>query len=421
MAKYKFWTIIIFAAAIWAAFFVFNSEKSAESDYKFKLGLDLSGGTHLVYKADTSELGSNDVDGAMNALRDVIERRVNLFGVSEPIVQVEQGGVFGDESEQRLIVELPGVTNVEDAVKQIGETPILDFQILDPETNEFYITGLTGRQLEKAVLQFDQNFQNKPIIGLSFNDEGAVLFSEITKNNIGKVLGVFLDGELIEAPYIREEITGGQAVITGDFSIDEAKAVVRNLNYGALPMPINLISTETIGATLGSEALNNGVNAAVIGMILVACFMVLYYRLPGLVSVIALGVYTLMMLVLFKVVPVTITAAGIAGLIISVGMAIDANIIIFERMREEFSERENQEEAIRKAFEHAWSAIRDGNLTTILGAIVLFWFGTSGVEGFALVLGLGTIVSMISAMIVSKTFMLSLPKMPKFLRSSGFK
>lgn len=422
MAKYRFWSILIIAAAVWAGFFVWNSEKAADSDRKFKLGLDLSGGTHLVYKADVSQIAPSDIEPAMSSLRDTIERRVNLFGVSEPLVQIEKGGTFGNSGEERLIVELPGVTDIDEAVKKIGETPILEFKLLKKEqvpTTEvsadvasalFQPTGLTGRQLKRADVRFDQNVQSKAIIGLSFNAEGDELFSKITRENQGDLLGIFLDGNLIEAPYIKEEINGGQAVITGDFTIDQAKQIVRDLNYGALPMPISLVSTETIGATLGDEALASGVRAAIYGLILVALFMLFWYRLPGLLANLSLTVYVVIMLVLFKVVPVTLTTAGIAGFIISIGMAIDANVIVFERMKEELKKGATLGVAVRSAFAHAWSAIRDGNLTSIFSAVILFWFGTASVEGFALVLGIGTLVSMFSAMIICKTFMLALAK-----------
>ncbi|MEK7642527.1 MAG: protein translocase subunit SecD [Patescibacteria group bacterium] len=406
LTKYRFWTILIIAASLWAIFVL--------KDSSFKLGLDLSGGTHLVYRADTLDVESNQIEDAMQSLRDTIERRVNLFGVAEPIVQVEKGGILGDSEERRLIVELPGITDIEEAVKKIGETPILEFKLLDKKTETFKQTNLSGRHLERAEIRFDSgSTSGKPIIGLNFNDEGDKLFAQITRENVGEVLGIFLDGTLIEAPFIREEITGGEAVITGDFTIDEAKRVVRDLNYGALPMPINLISSETIGPTLGTEALQSGIKAAVVGLSLVALFMIVWYRLPGFLATLALAVYVIIMLLLFKSVPITLTVAGIAGFIISIGMAIDANVIIFERMREVASSAtrrgggklEIDGGVVKEAFSHAWTAIRDGQLTTLFGAIVLFWFGTSSVEGFALVLGLGTIISVFSSMVISKIFM----------------
>lgn len=403
MAKYKFWSILIIGASVWAGFFVFDGTP-------FKLGLDLSGGTHLVYKADTSGVASSEIENAMTSLRDTIERRVNLFGVAEPIVQVEKGGTIEGEEEHRLIVELPGITDINEAVKRIGETPILEFKLLESEGGDFVPTGLSGSQLQRAEVRFDNNsIGSAPIVGLKFNSEGDALFAKITRDNVGKVLGIFLDGSLLQAPYIKEEISGGEAVITGDFTIDEAKQIVRDLNYGALPMPVELIGTETIGATLGGDALSSGVRAAIAGLVLVALFMLVWYRVPGLISVVALSVYVVVMLLLFKVVPVTLTAAGIAGFIISIGMAIDANIIIFERLKElKKSGRDSEEGIVKEAFSHAWTAIRDGQVTTLFGAIVLFWFGTSSVEGFALVLGLGTIVSVWSSMVVSKIFMYSI-------------
>ena len=440
MAKYRFWAIILIALAAVTAFFVWNSEKDPNSDRKFKFGLDISGGSHLVYKADISQIQASDVGEAMQSLKNTIERRVNLFGVSEPLVQVEEGGVFGESNEQRLIVELPGVANIDEAIKRIGETPILEFKLLkkgDVPTSEvlddtamtalFRSTNLTGRQLKRAELKFDQNLQNKPIIGLIFNEEGAKLFSDITKNNIGDVLGIFLDGNLIEAPFIREEITGGEAVITGDFKIDDAKRIVRDLNYGALPMPISLLSTQTIGASLGDEALQSGVRAAIFGLILVAIFMIFWYRLPGIIAMLGLSTYMIIMLALFKTIPVTLTLAGIAGFIISIGMAIDANVIIFERLKDDLKEGHTLDTSIKYAFSHAWGAIRDGNISTIISAIILFWFGTSSVEGFALVLGFGTAVSMFSALVVTRIFLSSAisfmgdSKLSKFLIGSGLK
>lgn len=426
MAKYRFWAIIIIAIAIVAGFFVWNSEKSGSSR-KFKLGLDLSGGTHLVYRADTSQIQSGDISSAMQSLKDTIERRINLFGVSEPIIQVEQGGVFGGNvAEQRLIVELPGVTDVNEAIKKIGETPILEFKLLskegqdkiktsDPNQNlastsgMFLETGLTGRMLQKASIQFDQNLGSKPIIGLKFNQEGADLFAKITKENVGGVLGIFLDGNLIEAPYIREEITGGQAVITGDFTPDAAKQIVRDLNYGALPMPISLISTETIGATLGDQAINASVKAGLLAFAVVAIFLIAWYRFQGFVAVVALAIYTVINLILFKLIPVTLTAAGIAGFILSIGMAVDANILIFERTKEELKRGKNKYDALKEGFHRAWSSIRDSNLSSIITAVILYYFASTPViKGFALVFLIGVLVSMFSAVTASRTILFAI-------------
>lgn len=430
MAKYRFWALIILATSVAAGFFVWNSEK-AGSVNKFKLGLDLSGGTHLVYKADTSQIPSGEVSDSMASLRDTIERRVNLFGVSEPIVQVEQGGLFGNEREQRLIVELPGVTDVEEAIKKIGETPSLEFKLLSKEgqatlnsltesntnidnataANMFLDTGLTGRMLDKATIQFDQNFGNKPIIGLKFNTEGAALFAKITRENSGGVLGIFLDGTLIQAPYIREEINGGEAVITGDFTPEEAKEVVRDLNYGALPMPISLISTETIGATLGNQAVKASVTAGFYAFIVVSIFLIAWYRFQGFVAVLALAIYTVANLVIFKLIPVTMTAAGIAGFILSIGMAVDANILIFERTREELKKGKNKQKALEEGFHRAWSSIRDSNLSSIITALILYYFASTPIiKGFALVFFIGVLVSMFSAVTASRTILFAISK-----------
>jgi protein-export membrane protein SecD len=428
MAKYRFWAIIIIAMAVVAGFFVWNSQNSPDSSRKFKLGLDLSGGTHLVYKADTSQIQSGDISSAMQSLRDVIERRINIFGVSEPIVQVEQGGVFGGAREQRLIVELPGVTNVSEAIKMIGETPVLEFKLLSKEGQDkikaggtsqdvfsapgvFLDTGLTGRMLQKASIQFDQNFANKPIIGLKFNQDGSKLFSKITKENVGDILGIFLDGNLIEAPYIREEITGGQAVITGDFTADQAKQVVRDLNYGALPMPISLLSTETIGATLGDMAVIASVKAGLYAFIVVALFLIAWYRFQGLVAALALIIYTIINLCLFKLIPVTLTAAGIAGFILSIGMAVDANILIFERTKEELKRGKNKYDALKEGFHRAWSSIRDSNLSSIITAVILYYFASTPViKGFALVFLIGVLVSMFSAVTASRTILFAISR-----------
>jgi len=336
-----------------------------------------------------------DVDNAMQSLRDVIERRVNIFGVSEPLVQVEQGGLSAQAGgEQRLIVELPGVTDVDEAVKQLGETPLLEFKLLtgdlstidvsdqqalaDLDINNFYTdTGLTGRFLKNARLQFGQGGQqglsSDPVVTLEFDSTGADLFEKITTEHVGEVLAVFLDGVPITQPVIQGPIIGGQAVITGDFTPEEARELARNLNFGALPVPIELIGTQTIGAALGKNILDRGLYAGAWGLGLVALFMIFWYRLPGLVSVVSLGIYMAAMLALFKLIPVTLTAAGIAGFILSLGMAVDANVLIFERLKEELTAGLDLNEAIKNGFSRAWLSIRDGNVTSIFTAIILFY------------------------------------------------
>jgi len=438
----------------WIAWVVYTPVIDPNTTHPFKLGLDLAGGSHLVYEADVSKIDPAEVPELMNVLRDVIERRVNIFGVSEPIVQVESSSFVTDEQIERLVVELPGVTDVGQAVAEIGRTPLLEFKLYDAEldaaqqatlssleslgesasgtvdignvlvngeavTDEppFTDTGLTGRYLESASLEFaggqGGQLSNEPLVSVRFTREGGDLFEAITRANVNNQLGIFLDGELLSAPNINEPIAGGTAVISGGFTPDEARELAQNLSFGALPVPIELQSTQTIGASLGEEVLQKGVRAGMIGFGLVILFMMLWYRLPGAIAGVALISYITVMLALFQYIPVTLTAAGLAGFILSLGMAVDANVLVFERMKEEYRAGSGSREAARVGFARAWSAIRDGNITSLLSAIILFWFGTSLVKGFALVFGLGVIVSMLSALLVTRTFLLTLPDVEK--------
>jgi preprotein translocase subunit SecD len=388
--------------------------------YPFKLGLDLNGGTHLVYKADISALAKSDVSASMEALRDTIEKRVNLFGVSEPLVQIEQGGVLGNtETEQKLIVELPGVTDIKEAVALIGKTPVLDFRILkqtdfskitatsSPEVTQklFIPTGITGRLVEHALVEFNQT-SHEPVVSLSFTSEGRDLFAKVTKENINNILAIFLDGQAISLPVVRQEISDGKAQISGNFTTDEARELVRDLNYGALPVPIELLSTQTVGASLGQDAVRGGVQAGIWSFIVIALFLIIWYRLPGLLAVISLAIYSVLMLAVFKLVSVTLTAAGIAGFILSIGMAVDANILIFERMKEEFKRGKSLHDGIHEGFSRAWLSIRDSNLSSLITGAILFFLGSTAViRGFALVFMIGVGVSMLTAITISRTFL----------------
>lgn len=412
--------IVVFALLGWGLY-LSQQPHSWFARFPFVLGLDLNGGTELVYRADLSQVDSTDIDSSMETLRDVIERRVNIYGVSEPVVQAEDASALAGRGEHRLIVELPGVTDIDRAVALIGQTPLLEFKLADLEdlahlaqattttatSTGFVTTKLTGRFLEHASVVFEPK-TGQAIVALEFNSEGSDIFAEITKNNVGKVLAIFLDGKMISFPVIREQITGGHAQITGDFSAREAKDLVRNLNYGALPVPIELIGTQTIGPTLGEAALQAGLRAGIWGFLLVVIFLIIWYRLPGLVASFALVIYILISLALFKLIPVTLTAAGIAGFILSIGMAVDANILIFERMKEELAHGRKLPEAIREGFHRAWLSIRDSNISSIITAIVLFWVGTSAVKGFALTFGVGVLVSMFTAITVSRNFLYSI-------------
>src|SRR3989344_4571617 len=398
--------LIVLILGTAAGWYVYSSEVSASRP--FKLGLDLSGGTQLVYRADLSAIVGGDVADSMSSLRDTIERRVNLFGVSEPIVQTQHAGTLAGTSEERLIVELPGVTDTQRAIELIGQTPVLEFRMLkeggeatataSSTTNElFEPAAITGKNLKSAQLQFQggAGALTEPVVVLHFDSAGAKIFGDLTKQNVGRYFGMFLDGIPISVPVIREAIPDGTAVISGGFTPEEAKELARNLNYGALPVPIELISTQTVSGTLGDEAVRDGIMAGIWGISAVVLFMILWYRLPGLLAGFALLLYIIVVLALFQLIPVTLTAAGIAAFILSIGMAMDANILIFERTKEELQGGKNTSDAIREGFARAWPSIRDSNISSMITAVILFWFGTSLIKGFALVFGLGVLVSML--------------------------
>lgn len=383
-------------------------------DKQFRLGLDLAGGAHLLYAVDASEVPEGQRKDAYEGLRDAIEQRVNYFGVSEPVVQLQ--GV-GDET--RLIVELAGVANVREAIALIGDVPFLEFRIENPDIgtpvegeeidpNLFFLpSGLDGKYIENASIQFDQT-TNEPTVSLNFNEEGAVIFAQITGQQVGKRIAIFLDGQLISAPVVNERIPNGQAQISGGFTIDEARLLAQRLNAGSLPLPISLLSQETVEASLGNTALEATLFAGLLGAIAVVLFMLFWYRLPGLVAILALVVYGAIVLALFKLIPVTLTAAGITGFILSIGMAVDANILIFERMKEELLLGKSIEGSMKEGFTRAWTSIRDSNVSSLMTATILYWFGTSVVRGFALTLGIGVLVSMFTAITVSRLFLRAL-------------
>jgi preprotein translocase subunit SecD len=400
-------------------------------DLPFRLGLDLQGGTHLVYEADLSAIKKEDYKSAMDGLRDIIERRVNVFGIQEPLVQTDQSG-----DNYRIIIELAGVNDPAQAIKIIGETPFLEFKQQRPEEQKtlilnkikeaegktfeeiqklpdwqlaledpyFESTDLTGKYLQKATLNFDPS-TNKPLISLQFNDEGSKLFETLTSNNVGKQLAIYIDNTLLSAPVVQEKISGGKAQISGDFTVVWAKDLVKNLNAGALPVPVKLMSQQNIGPTLGAASLRQSLTAGLYGFLAIVLFMIIFYRLPGIVASVALVIYGLLMLALFKTIPVTLTLAGIGGFILSMGMAVDANVLIFSRLREELKSGKDFGAALIEGFKRAWPSIRDGNLTTIMVALMFFGFGTSFIKGFAFTLILGILLSMFSAIFITKCFM----------------
>ncbi|MEK7187185.1 MAG: protein translocase subunit SecD [Patescibacteria group bacterium] len=422
--KHIWLSLILIVIFVLLGFFVAREQKP-EAKFPFRLGLDLKSGTELVYLANTS--GVENVGDAMASLKEVIERRVNVFGVSEPFIQTERAGLVSGNDQERLIVGLPGVTDLAEAKALIGKTPILEFFFVEQDTattqGRLVPSGLTGQYLSKARVEFNPTTQAAQV-GVDFNDKGKELFAKITREHVGEELAIVLDGALLSAPVIQEEIKDGKAQITGSFTPEEARELVRNLNYGALPVPITFSTSQTVGASLGGSALNSGIYAGIVGFIVLSLFLIFWYRLPGLVAVVALTSYIVLSLTAFILIPVTFTAAGIAGFILSIGMAVDANVLIFERTKEELKAGKEVREAILEGFSRAWLSIRDSNISSIITAVVLFWLGSSAVKGFALTLGVGVLISMFTAITVSRTFLLAIaPKkhsaFKKFLFSNG--
>jgi len=496
---------------------------------KINLGLDLQGGIHLEYEADISKIDSEKVDEAMQALQDVIERRVNAFGISEPVIYSTKS-----ESGRRLIVELAGVKDIAQAKSMIKETPFLEFKEVgepdnenqipedllnqlneqakkkaediltkalsgedfnslakessedpgskdeggdlgfvkkgsfvpefdkilfeedlkdgevqqqlvetqfgwhiikkieqkgegedleihsahiliakkaNPEPEVNYIsTGLSGKNLDNASVEFRSQGLSEPEVAIKFDSEGTKLFAELTKKNIGKPIAIFLDEQIISAPTVQTEITNGEAVITGNFSTEEAKDLVHRLNQGALPVPINLVSQQSVEATLGASSLQKSLKAGMIGLFLIIVFMIVYYRFLGVISAIALLIYAGLMVSVFKLSlfspwAITLTLPGIAGFILSIGMAVDANILIFERTKEEIKNGRSIVGSIEEGFKRAWTSIFDSNMSSILTAFILVIIGTGFVKGFAVTLIVGILLSMFTAIIVSRTLL----------------
>ncbi|HVY68143.1 MAG TPA: protein translocase subunit SecD, partial [Patescibacteria group bacterium] len=441
-----FGILLIAAAAVWIDLpkggkIDLNKIKIPYSqEFKTHLGLDLQGGSYLVYQADFTDIAAQDQADALNAVRDTIERRVNSFGVSEPVVQVT--------GKDRIVVQLPGIKDINDAINQIGQTPYLEFKLQNPnppaaqtdasgtleldDSQQWVSTGLSGKQLTKASVDFQQgqSLSNQVVVRLQFNDDGTKLFSQITSENIGKPLAIFLDGQLLSAPTVQSAITNGQAVITGNFTVQQAKDLATRLNSGALPVPIKLISQQDVGATLGKQSVQQSVIAGLIGLLMIALFMIVYYRFPGLLATMALLIYAAVSFAVFKIgisftavilvglffflgltvnswfgilalasyiiliflnglAPVTLTLAGIAGFILSIGMAVDANILIFERTKEEIRGGKEIHKAVEDGFARAWLSIRDSNVSSLITTVILYIFGSPSIKGFAVTLGIG--------------------------------
>ena len=381
----------------------FEIKKSFELVY----GLDLAGGSHLVFEADTSQLAEEKRKVALEGVRDVIERRVNLFGISEPNVQVSNF-----EGKERVIVELPGIKDTKEAAGLIGKTAQLIFAEISGEESEATLipTELTGADLKSADVVFDQT-TGKPVVSLEFSDEGGKKFAALTEKNIGKPLPIILDNELVSQPVVQEVITGGRAQITGDFTTDEAKKLSIQLNAGALPVPVSLVEERTVGATLGAESITRSVKAGLVGLIMVLIFMIATYGRLGLVANLGLIIFGVLTLALYKLIPVVLTLPGIAGFLLSVGMAVDSNILIFERFKEERGKRPVAD-ALEVSFGRAWDSIRDANISTLVTAFILAnpfdwsFLHTSGpVRGFAITLALGIGISLFTGIVVSRNLL----------------
>lgn len=382
-----------------------------DRDFPFVKGLDLEGGTSIIMKADMTGVPQDQRDNALASAQSVIERRVNFTGVKEPVIQTEK--VNGD---YRLVVDLPGVTTQE-AAQLVGTTAQLTFWELATTSgslqqgvpiqaygNLVKETSLTGKDLQNSTVTFDNN-SGQPQVQLLFTSSGAEKFADITKRNVGKQVAMVLDGVILEAPVVNTPILSGDAVITGNFTTDTANQLAVELRAGALPIPLHVLSEQSIGATLGTGSLERSLFAGLLGFLVIVGFMIALYGRFGALASVALFIYTLLTLAIFKIIPVTLTLAGIAGFILSIGMAVDANILIFERMKEELRDGKDLYHAIEQGFTRAWSSIRDSNISTLITSAVLYKFGTGIVRGFAFTLAIGVLVSMFSAVFVTRTFL----------------
>jgi len=417
-----FWMLIFIVALFGLALWIITPIDSERfGRHGMQLGLDLKGGSHLVYEADLSKKDPSQSDAdAMAGVIQKIERRVNEYGVTEPLIQ--QLGT------DRILVQLPGVRDINEAIRLLGQTAQLDFReqklgpdgkpvVNDKGEQEWVIAKakgsdgqekeLTGKYLKPNAQVVISQQKNEPEVAFEWNSEGAVLFKQVTERNLKKPLGIFLDGKLISAPIVQAVIED-RGVITG-LTISEAKTLAIQLNSGALDVPLTIIQRSDIDATLGADSLHKSLIAGLIGLTLVILFMIIYYRVPGVIAAIALAIYATLVLSVFKMMPVVLTLPGMAGFIVSIGMAVDANVLIFERMKEELRSGKTLGAAVDAGFNRAWSAIRDSNITTFIACGVLYWLGgTLGafmVRGFAVTLFIGVLLSMFTAITVSRTFL----------------
>ncbi len=389
-----------------------------QKDLSFRKGLDLEGGTTITLQANMKDTPAANRESALESAKTVIERRVNFYGVSEPVVQTAKSN-----NDYRILVEIPGVTDVNQAVSLVGRTAKLTFweegasaprntaspsalpvgiaELVGPGARP---TTLSGSDLKQSSVTFDSK-SGLPQVQLTFTPDGAQKFAEITGRNVGKILPMVLDNQVIQAPRVNERISGGNAVINGSYTTQQAKALSIQLNAGALPVSLSVLEQHAIGATLGSESLQKSLFAGVLGFIVIVIFMSVQYGRLGVIASVALAVYTLIVLALFRLIPITLTLAGIAGLILSIGIAVDANILIFERTIEEMRRGRSKEAALDIGFSRAWTSIRDSNMASLITSGILYYFGTGMIRGFAVTLALGVLVSMFSAITVTRTLL----------------
>ncbi len=360
-----------------------------DNNLDIKEGLDLQGGSHLVYTVDMSKIASGERSSALASLQKVIENRINAFGVSEPVVYTGKNG-----NEYRVTVELAGVKDTDSAMNIIGKTAKLAFKESNADGSSFTETDLGGAELKSSSVAFDQT-TGAPYISIVFNAEGSKKFEEITGRNVGKPLAIYLDETLVSAPNVNAQISGGNAQITGKFTLQEAKNLSIQLNAGRLPVPIKLAEQRTVEATLGQESIRLSIVAGILGVIVVSLFMIFYYRLLGVFSTLGLALYLVFTLALFKIFGITLTMGGIAGLILSIGMSMETDVLVFERIREEMRNGRNFDHAYNLGFNRAWSSIRDSNIVSLIICALLLYAGGS-IRGFAIVLALGIIVGLIT-------------------------
>lgn len=416
-----FWLLLLALVCGWIAlpnnppsFKLFGRNVSLNN--KYKLGLDLEGGSHLVFLVETKNLANKDIGDAIEAARNIIEKRINFFGVAEPQVYLLKEG-----HKYKVSVDIPGNKNPQQAIKQVGKVAQLDFREYKTKKMQqgttsatipyFAKTKLGGRYLRRAALVFDQQ-SGKPQVSLVFDKDGGKLFAAITATNVEKPLAIFLDQELLTAPIVQQPIKDGKAVITGNFSVEEAKLLVNSLNAGALPVPIKLVEQKTIEATLGRQNIQKSLVAGVLGLAFVMTFMVAVYKKEGLVALASLLVYAVISLALYKILGIVLTISGIAGFLLSIGMAVDSNILIYERIKEEKLLLKNEQRAVRSGFFRALSAIRSANFNTLLVCFILFnpfnfeflpQFGM--VRGFALTLALGVLLGLFTGVFITKNIL----------------